>query len=711
MKRLLLFLSILLAACAPLPAAISYPAKNITGEFTSEQAASLFPDDVLPIAKVDGLQDELDGKAAADLSGLAQVTALAPFGSTPATLWVDTAGNDATAVRGRKDKPYASPVAAATASQIGDTIQLNAGTYTVSTSVTLKNGVKLLGSGRTNTSISLASAANTWVVRNDDPVGGNTDITIRDLTVDGNNVGQTAEWDFGQAIFLNGVTRLTVQNIRIKNPRRFGLHAPGTTDGIIRDIYFDYNAGAHESGGYGPNMDGVHLNAPTNVLVENLYGTTYDDVCYAGTGEDPITAGLPTGPYAWRTGPARNVTIRNIVSYGGFQGVRLQDGNETGSAGNYNILIDGITGTFSHAVVCLSANAPTVDSDGITIRNISATSVRPVIQLERLVRNLLVEDCKFTGLTGSLTIFRAENRVLGPPARGLGGDFVNFTARNIYVDSGAYPVTLIDARSVNSKLTSAKFVNCTLRSTTPGTTGKLVLVDNSAPIGVLEFEGCTVVNQWRPLDVASAIGGEIKLTNCTFDGGSAATAYVAVYNGALNFGALSMRGCRVTGYVGAVGFTSTTATTLSFFERGGIYSISGSAEFPIPGGAGGSGTWRFNSENARTDLLTKITPTSGDIARTNQAGYSSAPYYYTGSAWISVGALAGTNVANTPAGAIAATMVQAALNELDTEKAALVGILDIEITDTTKGLILKSPDGSRFRLSVSDIGVLTATEL
>lgn len=36
---------------------------------------------------------------------------------------------------------------------------------------------------------------------------------------------------------------------------------------------------------------------------------------------------------------------------------------------------------------------------------------------------------------------------------------------------------------------------------------------------------------------------------------------------------------------------------------------------------------------------------------------------------------------------------------------------DIEITDATKGLILKSPDGTRFRVTVTDAGGLTVTSL
>jgi hypothetical protein len=53
------------------------------------------------------------------------------------------------------------------------------------------------------------------------------------------------------------------------------------------------------------------------------------------------------------------------------------------------------------------------------------------------------------------------------------------------------------------------------------------------------------------------------------------------------------------------------------------------------------------------------------------------------------------------------TAQQTALNA----KANLVGAVDVEITDTTKGLILKAPGGTRYRLTVGDDGALTTTGL
>ena len=45
-----------------------------------------------------------------------------------------------------------------------------------------------------------------------------------------------------------------------------------------------------------------------------------------------------------------------------------------------------------------------------------------------------------------------------------------------------------------------------------------------------------------------------------------------------------------------------------------------------------------------------------------------------------------------------------------TEQVA-VGPRDVEIQDASKGLVLRSPDGSRFRATISDAGAVTWTKL
>jgi hypothetical protein len=44
-------------------------------------------------------------------------------------------------------------------------------------------------------------------------------------------------------------------------------------------------------------------------------------------------------------------------------------------------------------------------------------------------------------------------------------------------------------------------------------------------------------------------------------------------------------------------------------------------------------------------------------------------------------------------------------------KADRVGAADLEVTDSAKGFILKSPGGTRWRLTVGDDGALTTTSL
>ena len=66
---------------------------------------------------------------------------------------------------------------------------------------------------------------------------------------------------------------------------------------------------------------------------------------------------------------------------------------------------------------------------------------------------------------------------------------------------------------------------------------------------------------------------------------------------------------------------------------------------------------------------------------------------------VSIGYAARGDHANSVA--LGASVTTTAANQV------MVGPNDIEITSTTKGLVLKSPNGTRYRLQVSDLGVLS----
>jgi hypothetical protein len=61
----------------------------------------------------------------------------------------------------------------------------------------------------------------------------------------------------------------------------------------------------------------------------------------------------------------------------------------------------------------------------------------------------------------------------------------------------------------------------------------------------------------------------------------------------------------------------------------------------------------------------------------------------------------------TPAGGVAADDVQAAIVELDADKASVIGAGDVEITATAAGLILRTPNGTRKRIKVANDGTLS----
>jgi hypothetical protein len=77
-----------------------------------------------------------------------------------------------------------------------------------------------------------------------------------------------------------------------------------------------------------------------------------------------------------------------------------------------------------------------------------------------------------------------------------------------------------------------------------------------------------------------------------------------------------------------------------------------------------------------------------------------------------LGAHQASAIAFAPAGSITSTDVQAAIVELMNDavatRVALIGEQDIEVTDAGRGVVLRSPNGSRWRLRVDDDGDVKA---
>jgi hypothetical protein len=73
-----------------------------------------------------------------------------------------------------------------------------------------------------------------------------------------------------------------------------------------------------------------------------------------------------------------------------------------------------------------------------------------------------------------------------------------------------------------------------------------------------------------------------------------------------------------------------------------------------------------------------------------------------------VGDLYAEDIINVPAGGLTGTDVQFAINELDTNKVDKLSTVDIEFADSLRGIILVSPNATKYRILVDDDGSLIA---
>ncbi|MBP3332962.1 MAG: hypothetical protein J6M35_02845 [Clostridia bacterium] len=141
----------------------------------------------------------------------------------------------------------------------------------------------------------------------------------------------------GKLIRFAHIDRLSLEKMTVRNPVSYGIQIADANGFVVRDIYFDYNW-------HFGTTDGVHVNGPSyNGVIENLYGTTNDDMIGMTT-IDETHAEVTMGEIV-------NVYIHNISASNGYSGVRLL------SAGNFdmrNIHISGVYGDYRHNAVLVS---------------------------------------------------------------------------------------------------------------------------------------------------------------------------------------------------------------------------------------------------------------------------------------------------------------------------------------------------------------------
>ena len=106
----------------------------------------------------------------------------------------------------------------------GGTVVLPAGVYEVGEKIRLRSHVRLQGEGIDRTILVLADGARDHLLSNADLTRGNTDITIRDLQLQGNREGQR-DWRFGD--------RLAIGRSEVWS---FGVRFVNVTDSLIENV-------------------------------------------------------------------------------------------------------------------------------------------------------------------------------------------------------------------------------------------------------------------------------------------------------------------------------------------------------------------------------------------------------------------------------------------------------------------------------------------
>ncbi len=164
----------------------------------------------------------------------------------------------------------------------------------------------------------------------------------------------------GKLMRFAHVRGILLERLTVRDPVSYGIQIADAVGFVTRDIRFDYNCN------FG-TTDGVHINGPAyNGVIENLYGTTNDDMVSLTT-TDESHAEVTVGEIV-------NVDIRNISAENGYSGVRLL------SVGGFDIRcvrISGVWGEYRHNAVLLSHHnmrrGSKIRFDDITIEHVHAS--------------------------------------------------------------------------------------------------------------------------------------------------------------------------------------------------------------------------------------------------------------------------------------------------------------------------------------------------
>ena len=286
-----------------------------------------------------------NGKWQADRSSSTIVVAANNSKNKDAADFVVTSADE---TAGNADAAINAAIAALPAG--GGTIYLMEGTYTIDSTLTIWNNTTLAGSGNGSTIIKLKDASNVSI----DMVSMyntfyKTNITVRDLQIDGNSANQTAGTQIGihtrrvgrASSSYDGMVGLIVEGVSVKNMRGHGIYLEQTANSRITNSYFTGNTGVginDSSGGAGT----------ANVISNNTVNTNTAQGIIAGGDNSTVSGNTvssngTSGIYiSSSSAKVLGNTILTNTGYGvlvAADGAEVKDNTISGNTGN-GILLD-----------------------------------------------------------------------------------------------------------------------------------------------------------------------------------------------------------------------------------------------------------------------------------------------------------------------------------------------------------------------------------
>lgn len=351
-------------------------------------------------------------------------------------------------------------------------IRLGPGTFYVNSAITLGSNQHWQGT-RDLTTVFLVSGSNTWTF--DYASGGLTNVTIEDLTVDGNKAGNTlGHGGIRFPVFSNS----TLRRCRIKNTTGMGFQSSlGTNVTVVDNEFVDIGSANTDSSlnsaivstTVGAIVTGNRVDGCSDTAIgvfgdgSNLVANNVVDDCYfigIGLGAGHTVAG---GPHvivgnsikgalgnSIDTGTACNVTVSGNTCMGGYTGIDIDISSVARSLCNIAIVGNTIRDMAACGIELLGnqTNAHTGFSIvGNTITHVGQHGIHLVAMQDGAVQGNQLTDVSYT-LTGYA--FIRLNPGTGNPGcddvQIIGNRMNNETATNSYalhLDANSDRLTVI----------------------------------------------------------------------------------------------------------------------------------------------------------------------------------------------------------------------------------------------------------------------------